>query len=153
MLRYAADVSTQSLKEKHFICQDSLMSKKWILLCCVISVSSFNRTMADILRNVKDSHRGCLLLSFFCRNVQVLLCRLFTRFLIQALFWKKKNTVLIWYIWTGCHSLLLIFIWAKLWGNVRIYPKSLSISLYLSFFIYIQYIYHILLLSINLEFV
>lgn len=45
------------------------MIKKKILLCCVISVSRFNRTMADVLRNVTDKCRGVFIGFFFSRNV------------------------------------------------------------------------------------
>lgn len=66
-------------------------------------------------------------------------CLLFSflfNFLFEAIFWKKKVS----YFWTGWYSLPFIFIWAKFWGNVCIYPKFFSISLYLS--LYTQCIYH-----------
>lgn len=82
--------------------------------------------------------RGVHLFLFLQEYVSPAVSTLFSYISYPSSFLKNKSWSGIFL--TGWHGLLLIFIWAKLWGNVHVYPKSLSISHYLSF-LYIYSIY------------
>lgn len=145
VLRYAVEVSTQSLhlwEKSIFICQDSHVWEMNSPLLCHQCIE-FQQDNGWYFEECKRlTQRGVYWFLFLQEYLSPAVSTLYY-YSYSSPFLKKK--VLVWYFWTGWHGLLLIFIWAKLWGNVRVYPKILkhfSLS-FLFLYIYIYSIYTI----------